>query len=156
VDLNRTGTPLLEIVSKPEINAPQEAKAFLDELRLMLREIGVSDCEMQEGSLRCAANVNVRISQADRSFAPPPLVAITNLNSIAAVERAIRYEARRQYQQFLKDGETLKPGNKTTSGWDDARGITKVQRSKEESADYRYFPDPDLVPVVVSAAELER
>src|SRR5262249_41039102 len=116
VDLNRTGTPLLEIVSRPEINSPEEAKAFLDEMRLMLREIGVSDCEMQEGSLRCDANVNVRISQADGSFAATPIVEIKNLNSIGAVERAIRYEARRQYQQFLKDGETLKPGNKTTSG----------------------------------------
>jgi aspartyl-tRNA(Asn)/glutamyl-tRNA(Gln) amidotransferase subunit B len=156
VDLNRTGTPLLEIVSKPEINAPQEAKAFLDELRLMLREIGVSDCEMQEASLRCDANVNIRVPQADGSVAATPIVEIKNLNSIGAVERAIRYEARRQYEQFLKDGETLKPGNKTTAGWDDARGITRVQRTKEESADYRYFPDPDLVPILVSPAEIDK
>src|SRR5262249_55147934 len=113
-------------------------------------------CEMQEGSLRCDANVNVRVLRSDGSFAATPIVEVKNLNSIGAVERAIRYEARRQYEQFLKDGVSLKPGNKSTAGWDYARGITKVQRGKEESADYRYFPDPDLAPVVVSANEIER
>ncbi|MCE9531980.1 MAG: Asp-tRNA(Asn)/Glu-tRNA(Gln) amidotransferase subunit GatB [Planctomycetes bacterium] len=155
VDLNRTGTPLLEIVSKPEMESAEEAKAFLEEIRLMLREIGVSDCEMQEGSLRCDANVNVKVTQPDGSWAATPIVEIKNLNSIGSVERSIRYEAQRQYEQFLKDKITLSPGNKTTAGWNDDRGITKVQRTKEESADYRYFPDPDLVPVLVSPAEID-
>jgi len=149
VDLNRTGTPLLEIVSKPEISSGGEARSYVEEMRLLLREIGVSDCEMQEGSLRCDANVNVRIEQPDRSFAVTPIVEIKNLNSIGSIERAIEYEARRQYEQFGRDGIRLSPGNKTTAGWNDAKGITKVQRTKEESADYRYFPEPDLVPVVV-------
>jgi len=156
IDLNRTGTPLLEIVSKPDMNSPEEAKAYLEELRLLLREIGVSDCEMQEGSLRCDANVNLRVLQPDGSSIPTPLVEVKNLNSIGAVGRAIEHEARRQYEQFKKDGVRMAPGTKTTAGWNDARGETKVQRTKEESADYRYFPEPDLVPVVVSQAEIEK
>src|SRR5438128_114775 len=104
VDLNRTGTPLLEIVSKPELSAPEEARAYLEEMRLLLREIGVSDCEMQEGSLRCDANVNLHIPQADGSVAATPIVEVKNLNSFRAAERAMRYEAQRQYEQFQRDG----------------------------------------------------
>ncbi len=154
IDLNRTGTPLLEIVSKPEIRSAEEARSYVEEMRLLLREIGVSDCEMQEGSLRCDANVNVRIPLPDGTDAVTPIVEIKNLNSIGSIERAIKYEASRQFEQFAKDGIRLSPGNKTTAGWNDARGVTKVQRTKEESADYRYFPEPDLVPVTVSAEEV--
>ena len=155
IDLNRTGTPLLEIVSKPEISTAEEARAYVEELRLMLREIGVSDCEMQEGSLRCDANVNVKVLQPDGSYAATPIVEVKNLNSIGSIERSIKYEAQRQYDQFLKDGIRLVVGNKTTAGWNDAKGVTKIQRTKEESADYRYFPEPDLAPVVVSTSEIE-
>ena len=157
VDLNRTGTPLLEIVSKPEINSPEEAKAYLDELRLMLREIGVSDCEMQEGSLRCDANVNIHVSLPDGSIAATPLVEVKNLNSINAVGRAIAYEAERQYGEFQKDPANYRFDKraKTTAGWNEAKGITQVQRHKEEAADYRYFPEPDLVPIVVSSMEID-
>jgi aspartyl-tRNA(Asn)/glutamyl-tRNA(Gln) amidotransferase subunit B len=156
VDLNRTGTPLLEIVSHPEMNTPEEAKAYLEELRLLLRELGVSDCEMQEGSLRCDANVNVHVPLPDGPVAATPLTEIKNLNSFRAVERSIAYEARRQYEQFLKDGKVMGQVAKSTAGWDDARGVTKFQRGKEEASDYRYFPDPDLVPVVVTAEEVEQ
>jgi aspartyl-tRNA(Asn)/glutamyl-tRNA(Gln) amidotransferase subunit B len=182
VDLNRTGTPLLEIVSEPDLNAPEEAAAYLQELRLMLRELGVSDCEMQEGSLRCDANVNIHAPQADGSIAATPIVEVKNLNSIRGVERALKYEAQRQYDEFrekVADGEwklAPKSGStpgvlkvqrkndagrwvdvaKATAGWDDARGVTRVQRRKEEASDYRYFPDPDLVPVEVDAAWLDR
>jgi aspartyl-tRNA(Asn)/glutamyl-tRNA(Gln) amidotransferase subunit B len=164
VDLNRTGTPLLEIVSQPDMTAPEEAIAYLEEIRLMLREIGVSDCEMQEGSLRCDANVNIHVpvigaehATGGRDYHATPLVEIKNLNSFRAVGRAIAYEAKRHYEEYRKDtkgefrfGKMLK----TTAGWDDARGITVVQRHKEEAADYRYFPEPDLVPVAVSEAEI--
>jgi aspartyl-tRNA(Asn)/glutamyl-tRNA(Gln) amidotransferase subunit B len=152
VDLNRAGTPLLEIVSNPDLTSPEEAKAYLEKVRLLLREIGVSDCEMQQGSLRCDANVNVHIGDA-----ATPIVEIKNLNSFRAVERAIRYEAERQYEQFRQDGKKLgDPGvSKVTAGWDEARGRTVVQRRKEEAADYRYFPEPDLVPVVVTETMLE-
>src|SRR5438067_2821359 len=156
VDLNRAGTPLLEIVSQPDLASPEEAKAYLEEIRLLLRELGVSDCEMQEGSLRCDANVNVHVPQPDGSVAATPLTEIKNLNSFRAVERSIAYEARRQYEQFLQDGKQMGEVAKSTAGWDDARGVTKFHRGKEEASDYRYFPDPDLVPVTVSADEVER
>jgi aspartyl-tRNA(Asn)/glutamyl-tRNA(Gln) amidotransferase subunit B len=157
VDLNRTGTPLLEIVSHPDVNSPEEAIAYLEELRLMLRELGVSDCEMQEGSLRCDANVNVHVPQPDGTTAATPLVEVKNLNSFRAVGRAIKYEAERQYREFQKDPANYRKEkqSKTTAGWDDAKGRTEVQRHKEEAADYRYFPDPDLVPVVVSAGQID-
>jgi aspartyl-tRNA(Asn)/glutamyl-tRNA(Gln) amidotransferase subunit B len=154
VDLNRAGTPLLEIVSKPEIRSPEEAKAYLEEIRLLLRELEVSDCEMQEGSLRCDANVNVHVPQPDGTVAATPIVEVKNLNSFRAVERAMKYEAQRQYEQFLKDGNKLGELSKATAGWDDAKGVTRVQRRKEEASDYRYFPEPDLVPVEVSEAWL--
>jgi aspartyl-tRNA(Asn)/glutamyl-tRNA(Gln) amidotransferase subunit B len=155
VDLNRAGTPLLEIVSKPELSSPEEAKAYLEEMRLLLRELGVSDCEMQEGSLRCDANVNVHIAQADGSLAATPIVEVKNLNSFRAVERAMKYEAGRQVEEFQRTGKQLGEVSKATAGWDENRGITVVQRRKEEAADYRYFPEPDLLPVEVNASWLE-
>ena len=156
VDLNRAGTPLVEIVSKPDISTPEEAKAYLDELRLLLKETGVSDCEMQEGSLRCDANVNIHIPQADGTIAATPLVEVKNLNSFRGVERAIKYEAGRQYAQFQEDGLRFGQVPKTTAGWDDPRGVTVVQRRKEEASDYRYFPEPDLVPVTVDETLLTK
>ncbi|HEV3439316.1 MAG TPA: Asp-tRNA(Asn)/Glu-tRNA(Gln) amidotransferase subunit GatB [Gemmata sp.] len=160
VDLNRTGTPLLEIVSQPDMNSPEEAVAYLEEIRLLLREIGVSDCEMQEGSLRCDANVNIHIPKNDepKGYAATPLVEIKNLNSFRGVGRAIAYEAKRHYEEFQKKQDQFRFGKllKTTAGWDDARGVTVVQRHKEDAADYRYFPEPDLVPVVVSASLIEQ
>ncbi len=158
VDLNRTGTPLLEIVSHPDMNTPEEAIAYLEEVRLLLREIGVSDCEMQEGSLRCDANVNIHIPQAEGKHHATPLVEIKNLNSFRGVGRAIAYEAKRHFEEYQKNPEGFRIGKllKTTAGWDDARGVTVVQRHKEEAADYRYFPEPDLVPVVVTAEQIEQ
>jgi aspartyl-tRNA(Asn)/glutamyl-tRNA(Gln) amidotransferase subunit B len=159
VDLNRAGTPLLEIVSRPDMNSPTEAVAYLQELRLLLREMGVSDCEMQEGSLRCDANVNIRLTTA-AGLVATPIVEIKNLNSIRGVERAIQYEAQRQYRAFHDPndeayGKRMGELPKATAGWLDDRGVTRVQRRKEEAADYRYFPDPDLVPVTVDDAWLE-
>jgi aspartyl-tRNA(Asn)/glutamyl-tRNA(Gln) amidotransferase subunit B len=156
VDLNRTGTPLLEIVSKPEMTAPEEAAAYLTEMRLLMREIGVSDCEMQEGSLRCDANVNLHVPQPDGSVAATPIVEVKNLNSIRSVERALRYESTRQYEEFQQTGRRMGDAPKATAGWDEAHGVTRLQRRKEEASDYRYFPEPDLVPVVVDDAWLER
>ncbi|HTK75051.1 MAG TPA: Asp-tRNA(Asn)/Glu-tRNA(Gln) amidotransferase subunit GatB [Gemmataceae bacterium] len=152
VDLNRTGTPLLEIVSRPDINTPEEASTYLQELRLLLRELDVSDCEMQEGSLRCDANVNLHIPQPDGSVAATPIVEVKNLNSFRAVERAMKYEANRQSEQFQRDGKRMGDVSKATAGWEDAKGVTRIQRRKEEASDYRYFPDPDLMPVEVDEA----
>jgi aspartyl-tRNA(Asn)/glutamyl-tRNA(Gln) amidotransferase subunit B len=156
VDLNRAGTPLLEIVSHPDMSTPEDAKAYLEEIRLLMRELKVSDCEMQEGSLRCDANVNVHVPHADGSVIATPIVEIKNLNSFRGVERALKYEAQRQYEQLQRDGKKLGDVPKATAGWDDARGVTMIQRRKEEASDYRYFPDPDLMPVVVDQAWLEK
>ncbi|MSR30911.1 MAG: Asp-tRNA(Asn)/Glu-tRNA(Gln) amidotransferase subunit GatB [Gemmataceae bacterium] len=156
VDLNRAGTPLLEIVSQPELDSGEEARLYLEELRLLLKELGISDCEMQEGSLRCDANINLHISQPDGAVAATPIVEVKNLNSFRAVERAMKYEADRQYEQFQKDGKKLGEVAKATAGWDEARGVTLVQRRKEEASDYRYFPEPDLVPVRVSPETLSQ
>src|SRR5262245_39421831 len=138
VDLNRAGTPLLEIVSKPEMTSPEEAKTYLEEMALLMREIGVSDCEMQEGSLRCDANVNVHIPAPHPGPLPPrgegehvatPIVEIKNLNSFRFLERAIRYEAQRQYEQWRRDpGYQFGKVSKATAGWDEARGRTEFQR----------------------------
>jgi aspartyl-tRNA(Asn)/glutamyl-tRNA(Gln) amidotransferase subunit B len=181
VDLNRTGTPLLEIVSEPDLETPEEAKAYLEEIRLLLREIEVSDCEMQEGSLRCDANVNVHVNR-DGVMVATPIVEVKNLNSFRGVERAVKYEADRQFHE-LQDkltsgawtigqdrghnfrGTVVHPVrgagdgravSKATAGWDDRLGRTEIQRRKEEASDYRYFPEPDLVPVTVDEAVLER
>ncbi|MBX3422984.1 MAG: Asp-tRNA(Asn)/Glu-tRNA(Gln) amidotransferase subunit GatB [Pirellulaceae bacterium] len=151
IDLNRAGTPLLEIVSYPDISSPAAAKAYLTDLRLLLIYLGVSDCNMQEGSLRADANVNLHIPQADGQTVATPIVELKNLNSFRAVERAVAYEAQRQYDHWQRTGQTIHDAPKQTRGWDDNAGVTKAQREKEESADYRYFPDPDLVPLKVTA-----
>ena len=153
IDLNRTGTPLLEIVTEPDLRSSDEAKTFLTELKLLLTYIGVSDCNMQEGSLRVDANVNLHIAKAEGPV-PTPIVEIKNMNSFRAVERALDYEAERQWRVWQETHQCLGDSPKQTRGWDDVAGVTRGQRSKEESSDYRYFPDPDLVPVTVPADEV--
>jgi aspartyl-tRNA(Asn)/glutamyl-tRNA(Gln) amidotransferase subunit B len=155
VDLNRAGIPLLEIVTEPDITSPAHARACLEELRLTLRYLEVSDCEMQEGSLRCDANVNLHITNDGTTIATP-IVEIKNLNSFRAVEKALYYEVDRQYNAWQKDGKTIKDAPKTTRGWSDVDEVTKPQREKETAADYRYFPEPDLVPVVVDPPWIDR
>lgn len=150
IDLNRAGTPLLEIVSQPDLRSGTEAHAYLDELKLLLTYLAVSDCNMQEGSLRCDANVNLHVPSDDGRTVATPIVEIKNLNSFRGVDSAIEYEARRQFEQWKETGHKLGDVPKETRGWDAERGVTFVQRGKEEAADYRYFPDPDLVPVTVS------
>jgi aspartyl-tRNA(Asn)/glutamyl-tRNA(Gln) amidotransferase subunit B len=155
VDLNRAGMPLIEIVSYPDIRSPEQAGAYLEKLRTLMRDLDISDCEMQEGSLRCDANVNIHIT-TPAGVAKTPVVEVKNLNSIRMVEKAIRYEADRQFDQWKADGKVIGQVPKQTRGWDDVRGVTRPQREKEEEADYRYFPEPDLVPVVVDDAFLAR
>jgi len=156
IDLNRAGTPLLEIVSQPDMRSPLEAKAYLTELKLLLTYLGVSDCNMQEGSLRVDANVNLHIDQPDGRVAKTPIVEIKNMNSFRAVERALAYESRRQYDVWRETGQELGAVPKQTRGWDDAENVTRGQRHKEESSDYRYFPEPDLAPVLVSPEKVEQ
>jgi len=111
----------------------------------------VSDCNMQEGSLRVDANVNLHIPQPDGRVAKTPIVEIKNMNSFRSVERALAYEAARQWEEWQATRAEMGTTPKQTRGWDDPAGITRAQRHKEESSDYRYFPEPDLVPVTVSA-----
>ncbi len=148
IDLNRAGTPLLEIVTQPDLRSGEEARLFLTELRLTLLDLGVSDCNMQEGSLRVDANVNVKVAEGSESWATP-IVEIKNLNSFRAVARAIDYEARRQWEQWGRHNERPTGHLKETRGWNDATETTYLQRAKETSADYRYFPDPDLLPIPI-------
>ncbi len=156
VDLNRAGTPLVEIVSQPDMRSAQEARQFLEELRLTLTYLGVSDCNMQEGSLRCDANVNLHVHQPDGSKVATPIVEVKNLNSFRFTEQAIEFEVRRQWDEFRQSGRTIRDAPKSTRGYDPERGVTYSLREKEEAADYRYFPDPDLVPVIVDDAWLAK
>lgn len=153
IDLNRTGTPLLEIVTKPDLRSPEEAKAFLTELKLILTYINVSDCNMQEGSLRCDGNVNLHINIGGEKIATP-IVEIKNLNSFRAAERAIAYEAGRQLRKWKENGLGIEDAPKQTRGWDDGKQKTTISREKEEAADYRYFPDPDLIAVVTTEEQI--
>jgi aspartyl-tRNA(Asn)/glutamyl-tRNA(Gln) amidotransferase subunit B len=154
IDLNRAGTPLCEIVTQPDLRSPQEARAWLNELKLLLVYLGVSDCNMQEGSLRVDANVNLHIPQPDGRVAKTPIVEIKNMNSFRSVERALAYEVARQWEEWQATKVELGTMPKQTRGWDDPAGITRPQRQKEESSDYRYFPEPDLVPVTVSEEQV--
>ena len=140
IDFNRAGTPLMEIVTQPEINSPEEAFAFLTALKQILIYGGVSDADMEKGQLRCDCNISVR-RENRTEFGTK--IEIKNLNSISGVRRAVAYEIRRQVS-ILERGEKLE---QETRGWDDAAGETFLMRTKEFAHDYRYFPDPDLVPV---------
>ncbi|MBA3386422.1 MAG: Asp-tRNA(Asn)/Glu-tRNA(Gln) amidotransferase subunit GatB [Verrucomicrobiota bacterium] len=140
IDFNRAGTPLMELVTQPEINSPEEASAFLTALKQMLIYAGVSDADMEKGQLRCDCNVSVRASAEQELGAK---IEIKNMNSISGVRRALAYEIQRQ-SAALARGETL---HQQTRGWNDEAGQTFVMRTKEFAHDYRYFPDPDLVPV---------
>jgi aspartyl-tRNA(Asn)/glutamyl-tRNA(Gln) amidotransferase subunit B len=155
IDLNRAGIPLLEIVTEPELRSAADARGCLEELKLTLRYLEVSDCEMQEGSLRCDANVNLHIMKDGQKIATP-IVEVKNLNSFRAVEKALLYEADRQYRKWQEDGLSIDDAPKTTRGWDDADLVTTPQREKESLAGYRYFAEPDLLPVKVDAAWIDR
>ena len=149
VDLNRAGTPLLEIVTEPDMETAAEVRALAEELQRIVRYLGVSEADMQKGHMRFEPNVNLIITRAGQQF-KTPIVEVKNLNSFKALENSIDYEIGRQLDRFLETGETMEMGNKSTRGWDDVKEVTVLQREKEEAHDYRYFPDPDLVPVRVN------
>ncbi|NNM88323.1 MAG: Asp-tRNA(Asn)/Glu-tRNA(Gln) amidotransferase subunit GatB [Phycisphaerae bacterium] len=155
VDLNRAGTPLLEIVTEPDIQSPEEARIFGEELRRICRYLGVSQGIMQQGHIRFEPNINLHIFHQGKVF-KTAITEIKNLNSFRAVERACAYEIQRQYSQWLADPAAMPDQGKSTRGWDDDKGMTVLQREKEEASDYRYFPDPDLVPLAVSSEWLSR
>ena len=154
VDLNRTGTPLLEIVTEPDMNSGAEVRALAVELQRIVRYLGVSEADMQKGHMRFEPNINLVITKDGQQY-KTPIVEIKNLNSFRALERSMDYEEQRQIEKFLDTGEVMEMGNKTTRGWDDEREVTVLQREKEEAHDYRYFPEPDLVPVELTMQWLE-
>jgi aspartyl-tRNA(Asn)/glutamyl-tRNA(Gln) amidotransferase subunit B len=149
IDLNRSGVALMEIVSEPDIRSPEEAGAYLKKLRAILRYLGTCDGNMEEGSMRCDANVSVRKVGATEFGTRNE---IKNVNSIRHVMQAIEYEANRQVEA-LEAGETIR---QETRLWDVARGVTRSMRSKEHAHDYRYFPDPDLLPLILDPKAIAR
>jgi aspartyl-tRNA(Asn)/glutamyl-tRNA(Gln) amidotransferase subunit B len=148
VDLNRAGTPLLEIVSEPDLRSSSEAYNYLTEVRKLLRYLDICDGNMEEGSMRCDANVSVRLVGA-KDFGTK--VEVKNMNSIRNVQRAIEFEITRQIEA-LENGESL---TQETRAFDALKGSTISMRTKEAANDYRYFPEPDLPPITVSAAQIE-
>jgi len=149
VDYNRTGVPLIEIVSEPDIESPEEAGAYLRQLRAILRYLGISDGNMEEGSFRCDANVSVRPKNSEQLGTRTEL---KNLNSFKFVEKALAYEIKRQTGVLGENGSVIQE----TRLWDTARNRTFSMRGKEEAHDYRYFPDPDLLPLKIEAQWIAR
>lgn len=164
IDFNRAGVPLIEIVSEPDLSSPEEARLYMEELRRVLRYLEVCSGDMEEGSLRCDANISVQVQTSSGLFAfagqglaiwkPTRSVKteIKNMNSFRAVEEALKYEEQRQ-REILERGGTL---TQETRLWNEKTGQTEPMRTKEESEDYRYFPDPDLVPLQIDDAWRER
>ena len=149
VDLNRAGTPLLEIVTEPDLCSGEEVAAFGQELQKIVQVLGVSEAQMQMGHMRFEPNINVHITDQDGEVHKTAITEIKNLNSFSVLERATNYEVQRQIHEWELTGSL---GKKSTYGWDEISGSTFHQRDKEEANDYRYFPDPDLVPVEVDDA----
>ncbi|HET6946479.1 MAG TPA: Asp-tRNA(Asn)/Glu-tRNA(Gln) amidotransferase subunit GatB [bacterium] len=147
VDFNRSGVPLMEVVTQPDLRSPQEARTFLGGLRVLLQAIGVSTGRMEEGSLRVDANVSLRLPGGPLGTR----TEVKNMNSLRSVERALVHEVARQRQVLEAGGAVVQE----TRHWDEDRGVTFASRSKEEAQDYRYFPEPDLVPLVVTPAVVE-
>ena len=148
VDYNRCGVPLLEIVSEPDFRSADEVVEYLEKLRAILQFTGVSDCKMQEGSLRADVNLSVR-PKGEKEFGTR--TEMKNLNSFHAIARAIAYESRRQID-LLEDGEAVV---QETRRWDDNKGYSYAMRSKEDAQDYKYFPEPDLPPIEISDARIQ-
>ena len=149
VDFNRAGVPLMECVSEPELHSATDAIAYLESLRRTLLALGVSDVKMEEGSLRCDANVSIRPAGSAELGTK---TEIKNMNSFRSVERAIESEIERQLEIVTSGGRIVQE----TRGWDEVNGVTHSMRSKEEAHDYRYFPDPDLVPLEPASADVAR
>ena len=145
VDYNRTGVPLIEIVSEPDMRTPAQAKAYLTQLKMIMEYLGISDCNMEEGSLRCDANVSLR-PEGQEEFGTK--AELKNMNSFSAVEKGLEYEVKRQ-KDLLDNGEEI---DQETRTWDESLNKTISMRGKEEAHDYRYFPEPDLVPLEIDEA----
>ena len=147
VDLNRAGVPLLEMVTLPDLTSAAQARAFLQEVQLIMRTLGVSNADMEKGQLRCDVNINIAFEHEGKEVRTP-ITEVKNVNSSRAVERAITTESERQYREWQDGGKIRTRTSKITAGWDEDANQVTVQRAKEGSADYRYMPEPDLPPVL--------
>jgi aspartyl-tRNA(Asn)/glutamyl-tRNA(Gln) amidotransferase subunit B len=147
VDLNRAGTPLLEIVTEPDLTSAKQVATFGQELQKLVQFLGVSEGQMQMGHMRFEPNINVHITDQDGQVRKTAITEIKNLNSFSVLEKATDFEIRRQIEEWEQTGSL---GRKSTRGWDESTQSTFLQREKEEAHDYRYFPDPDLMPVNVT------
>jgi aspartyl-tRNA(Asn)/glutamyl-tRNA(Gln) amidotransferase subunit B len=155
VDLNRAGVPLMEMVSKPDLTGPEEARRFLQELRLLVRALGVSEADMEKGQLRCDVNVSIKFEHEGQKVWTP-VTEIKNVNSTKAVERGLQVEGQRLYDEWIAGGPVRTRTNKITAGWDEDTQKVTLQRAKEAANDYRYFPEPDIPPLAVfELAELD-
>lgn len=153
INFNRSGVPLVEIVTEPDMESAKEAKEFMEKLQQLIRALGVSDADMEKGQMRCEPTVNLKIEDNNKTFFTP-LVELKNINSFKFAHDAIEYEIQRQVEEFQKNREVKKDGNKTTRGWDEDKKETVLQRTKEEAADYRYFPEPDIPPLRWTAEQI--
>ena len=151
LDFNRSGVPLVEIVSEPDLQSAEEAKKYLNKIQQLIRYIGVSDADIEKGSMRCEPTINLCID--DKYYTP--LAEIKNVASLTGVMNAINYEIKRQAEQFEVDHQEKSSKNKTTRGWDAEKNQTFLQREKEGSADYRYFPEPDIPPIIFTKDQIE-
>ena len=155
IDYNRSGVPLVEIVSEPDIISAQMAKNYLLKIQQIVRYVGVSDADIEKGSMRCEPTVNLKIEDNGETFYTP-MAEIKNVASLTGVQSAIQFEIDRQTKAFQETRETKSPTNKTTRGWDAVKNQTFLQREKEGSADYRYFPEPDIPPVIFTDEEISK
>ena len=149
IDYNRSGVPLIEIVSKPDMSSPEEASLFMQTIREDLRYIGATDGNLEEGSMRCDANINLRVVENGKEFRTP-ISEIKNMNSFKAIRDACSYEIGRQLKEFREDRQVFNQGFKVTMGWDEAKGETVVQRTKNSFIDYRFVVEPDIKPFTLS------
>lgn len=146
IDFNRSGVSLVEIVSEPDINSSSEAKECLEKIQQLVRYLGISDADMEKGSMRCEPNVNLEIKDREKTYYTP-IIELKNINSFRFVQKAIDYEIKRQFAQFMEVGIEKGKGKKETRGWNEEKQMTVLQRAKEEANDYRYFPEPDIPPI---------
>ncbi len=155
IDYNRSGTPLIEIVTKPDMSSPEEAALFMETVQEILRYVRVTNGNLEEGNMRCDANINLNVWE-DGKLWHTPISEIKNLNSFRVIRDACTYEAKRQLEEFINDRQEFNPGFKVTMGWDEAKGQTVVQRTKNSFVDYRFVVEPDIKPFSVSEELIQR
>ena len=155
IDFNRSGVPLIEIVTKPDLSSPEEAARFMQTVREILRYIGVTDGNLEEGAMRCDANINLKIVTNGTEYRTP-ISEIKNMNSFRSIRDACTYEAGRQLEEFRSNRQPYTAGYKNTMGWDEAAGRTVIQRTKNSFTDYRFVVEPDIPPVILDNVFLAR